>query len=168
MIERKSYTIFILKHKNKTYEMKIDTEDLKMFTKHKFYFQPSSNGYATYQMKYKRQYVHRIILNAPAHLQVDHINHDTLDNRKENLRLVSNKQNNENRKGCYSTSKSGIRGVCWAKREGKWRAAITHNSKSIHVGFFEKIEDAEKAVIEKRKKLGFLDANINNINSKPN
>jgi len=50
-------------------------------------------------------------MGEPKGKQVDHWNHDTLDNRKGNLRIVTNRQNNENRNGAYKNSKSGIRGV---------------------------------------------------------
>ncbi len=56
-------------------------------------------------------YMHRIILDADEGQYVDHINHDTLDNRKANLRIVTNKQNIENRRGANSNSVTGIRGV---------------------------------------------------------
>ena len=56
-------------------------------------------------------YMHRLIMGEPKGKQVDHWNHDTLDNRRSNLRIVTNRQNNENRAGAYKNSKSGIRGV---------------------------------------------------------
>jgi HNH endonuclease len=56
-------------------------------------------------------YLHRYLLDAPKGLTVDHINHDTLDNRQSNLRLVTNQKNNVNRNGAFSSSKTGIRGV---------------------------------------------------------
>jgi hypothetical protein len=50
-------------------------------------------------------------MGAPKGMSIDHINHNTLDNRKANLRIVTHQQNNTNRNGAYSTSKTGIRGV---------------------------------------------------------
>lgn len=61
----------------------------------------------------KNVYLHRFVLGHKKldNLQVDHINNDTLDNRRENLRVTTNKQNAENRAGAYSSSKTGVRGV---------------------------------------------------------
>jgi HNH endonuclease len=56
-------------------------------------------------------YLHRYLLDAPDGMVVDHINHNTLDNRRQNLRICTNQENNENRNGAYTTSKTGIRGV---------------------------------------------------------
>ena len=78
---------------------------------------------------------------------VDHINHDTYDNRKYNLRVCTNSQNNMNR-GLQSNNKSGITGVCWNKNKNKWEAQIYLNGKHIHLGLYIKKEDA----IDARKK----------------
>lgn len=56
-------------------------------------------------------YLHRFLLDAPKGMYVDHVNHDTLDNRRSNLKLCTNQENNVNRNGAYSASKTGIRGV---------------------------------------------------------
>lgn len=64
-----------------------------------------------YYVKSQAGYLHRFIMNAPKGRQVDHINHDTLDNRRANLRVVNNQENNANRDGAYNTSRTGIRGV---------------------------------------------------------
>ena len=86
-------------------------------------------------------------------LQIDHINHNTLDNRKENLRLCTIKQNQENLiKSKNHNKTSGIRGVCWKSDKSKWKAYLTHNRKQIHGGYFSNIDDAQRAAIELRKK----------------
>ena len=83
------------------------------------------------------KFLHRIIMDAPDHLQVDHINGDPLDNRKENLRLCSHQENQRN-KGKYSTNTSGFKGVCWHKQNSKWKAQIQDvDGKSKHLGYFE-------------------------------
>ena len=56
-------------------------------------------------------YLHRWLLEAPKGMYVDHVNHNTLDNRRSNLKLCTNQENNTNRKGAFSSSKTGIRGV---------------------------------------------------------
>lgn len=93
----------------------------------------------------RRMYLHREIMPAPPGMVVDHINHDTLDNRKGNLRLCTSGQNNSHRKGAQKNSKSGIRGVFWHKLAGKWRAGIRVNGRTIHLGLFVNKSDAAAA-----------------------
>ena len=80
--------------------------------------------------------------------QVDHIDRNTVDNRIENLRLATNAQNCANvgkRKGTYS---SEYKGVCWHKRDKKWRAQIMVDGKQIHLGYFIDEMDAASAYDE--------------------
>lgn len=63
--------------------------------------------------------MHRPVMNARDHEQVDHINHDGLDNRKENLRIVTNSQNGMNRR-LTSANTSGYKGVSFDR--GAYRA----------------------------------------------
>ena len=70
---------------------------------------------------------------------VDHINGDGLDNRRENLRIVSPSINKYNCR-MKSTNTSGFRGVAWHKRDQRWRANICVKGKQIHCGqFLDKI-----------------------------
>lgn len=74
---------------------------------------------------------------------VDHINGDTLDDRKDNLKVCSQKENV--RKAELSmNNKSGHVGVCWDKRVGKWIAYIMVNRKYKHLGYYEDINEAIK------------------------
>ncbi|MEF3306645.1 HNH endonuclease [Paenibacillus sp. GYB003] len=102
---------------------------------------------------YKKQVsIHRLIMGFPVRKIVDHINHDTLDNRDSNLRLVSNLQNQQNRKDATRNSSSGVRNVHWHKAYGKWEVQIKMNQKKITIGYFTDIKEAEKAAIEARRK----------------
>lgn len=96
--------------------------------------------------------LHRFIMDNPKGLVVDHINHDTLNNTRKNLRAVTKEHNCQNLKGAQRNSKTGIRGVSWNKRRNRWYAQIRSHGKNIYVGLFKNIEDAEKAVIEARRK----------------
>jgi len=74
----------------------------------------------------------------------DHINHNSLDNRIENLRIATNSQNQHNqlpRKGCSSKYK----GVYWDKKCKKWYGRIAFNRKRFSLGCFENEEEAAKA-----------------------
>lgn len=86
--------------------------------------------------------LHRLITNAEDTQVVDRINGDTLDNRRENLRVCSVQQNNENRTPGIKNSTSGIRGVSWNRRMQKWRAYASRNHKQNHLGFFDSLEEA--------------------------
>jgi hypothetical protein len=90
-----------------------------------------------------RVYLHRFIIDAPKGKHVDHINGDTMDNRRGNLRAVTASENSRNRKGAQINSKSGVRGVY--KHRQKWAAIIRHERKNIHLGLFETIEEAAAA-----------------------
>ncbi len=87
-------------------------------------------------------YMHRQIMNAPPGMDVDHINHDTLDNRRStNLRVCTRAQNAANqRKGTGCSSQ--FKGVSWEKDRGKWRAQITISGKSTYLGLFDDEVDA--------------------------
>lgn len=72
---------------------------------------------------------------------IDHINHDTLDNRKENLRIVTPSQNAMNHK-LHKHNTSGYNGVWFRKERKTWVAEIILNSKKINLGNYKNIEDA--------------------------
>lgn len=74
----------------------------------------------------------------------DHINGDTLDNRRVNLRVASHAENQRN-KGLLPSNTSGFKGVSWFKRDQVWQAKITHAAKQIHLGYFKTPEDAHRA-----------------------
>lgn len=96
--------------------------------------------------------LHRWIMNETV-LKVDHINHDTLNNRRSvNLRQATHQQNKQNRSGAQANSKSGIRGVVWSENKGKWEAYITVNKKCRYLGCYGGIEEAERVVKEARAK----------------
>ena len=86
--------------------------------------------------KKKNIHMHRLILNPPIGLISDHINGDTLDNRRINLRIVNYQQNAFN-KGVDSRSKLGLKGVGWHKDKKKYRAYIFIDGHQKHLGYFE-------------------------------
>jgi hypothetical protein len=96
--------------------------------------------------------LHRLIYDNPKGYEIDHINHNTLDNTRNNLRVVTRAQNSQNLNGAHKDSKSGIRGVYWQKNLNKWQAQICINRERIHLGTFTDKAEAEKTVIEARQK----------------
>jgi len=87
-------------------------------------------------------YMHRLILSAPSHLQVDHINGNGLDNRRSNLRLCLSRQNQYNYRKTKRPTTSRYKGVSWNKQKRKWEAQIQVNRKHKHLGVFGNEKDA--------------------------
>jgi HNH endonuclease/AP2 domain len=129
----------------------VDDEDYEKLSAFKWhaYFDPdiksfySKRNSLTVNGKRHSIIMHREIIHAVAGESVDHINHDTLDNRRENLRICSNVQNFSNRK-MRSDNTSGFKGVSWEKKSRKWKAQLRVNKKIIYSGYFNTaIEAAE-------------------------
>lgn len=89
-------------------------------------------------------YLHNLILGKVVNYDIDHINHNKLDNRKKNLRIVSHSENILNAK-LNKNNKSGYKGVSWNKRYSKWEVFITINYKHIFLGRYDNLDDAIKA-----------------------
>jgi hypothetical protein len=98
--------------------------------------------YAKAHIGNKTVLMHRVITMALKEQKIDHINGNGLDNRKENLRLATNRQNSWNSKSTIGSSK--YKGVSWCKQKNKWRTRIYFNGKDIHLGFFVNEKDAAK------------------------
>jgi len=131
----------------------VDADDYEWLNKYKWCVCKSKrNCYAKRKVKGKIVFMHRQILSAPPHLFVDHIKHNGLDNRRPNLRLCTNIQNQRNKRPNLN-SKSRYKGVFWCKRCKKFRAKITHERKSFHLGYFESEIEAAKAYDKKATEL---------------
>jgi HNH endonuclease len=92
-------------------------------------------------------YLHRFIMDAPSGLQVDHIDRDTLNNCKRNLRCVTRAQNLQNTTA-RPGSRSGVKNVGWDSRVQLWVVGIRVNRKSIFGGRFPDLESAAKKARE--------------------
>lgn len=110
------------------------------------YLVSCANGY-----KNPRVYMHRFLLDCPSDKVVDHINHDTLDNRKCNLRICSRAENNRN-VTITSQNSSGVRGVGLNNKKNRWVARITYNNKEYFLGSFLTKEEAIKTRKEAEQK----------------
>jgi len=88
-------------------------------------------------VKGKRHHIlmHRVICKTPVGMDTDHINGNSLDNRRQNIRIATRSQNMHNRK----PNKRGVskfKGVHWHKQHRKWCAVIQINKKRHHIGLF--------------------------------
>ena len=104
------------------------------------------DGYRKIKIKQATFEVHRLVWvmhngYIPVGLQIDHINRDRLDNRIENLRLVTHRQNAEN--NCRNMS--GVPGVHWNKRDHYWQVAFRKEGALISVGRFKDFDVACEA-----------------------
>jgi hypothetical protein len=139
----------------------VDAADYEELLKYKWHV--AGNGKMLYAQRMarskrlgQRQYkvkMHRQIMNVPGGLFVDHINHNGLDNRRSNLRIVTKMQNNWNKRKLKSGCSSKYKGVSFFKRSGKWQARIVHNGNNIFIGQYEDEESAARAYDEKAKAL---------------
>lgn len=127
--------------------VQIDEDDLPLISCFKWW--KEATGYARTAIsvvKYKQQIIkmHRLLIGFPP--EVDHINGDRLDNRKENLRSVDRRTNTRNRHDKRSSEHPCI---SWAKHANKWRLRIWDGQKYIHHGYF----NTEKQAVEMRNKI---------------
>ena len=131
----------------------VDDEDYEWLKQYKWCC-ASGKGlvYATRQSRGKSVFMHRIILNTPQGMHTDHINHDGLDNRRCNLRICTNSQNQANG-NIRKDNTTGRKGTTWDKNKRKYLARIKFHGRYAHIGYFDKIEDAANAYNAKAKEL---------------
>ena len=121
-----------------------------------------SNGYSVIRFEKRRKYwrvrAHRVVWllhhGEWPNGEVDHINKDRLDNRIENLRVVSHAENAKNAKR-RSDNTSGHTGVIWNRKLSKWQAQIHSGGKNHFLGAFTDINDAIAARKAAEPRFGF-------------
>lgn len=148
-------------------ETLIDTEDIERLETYGYswysVWKPELNSYYVRSSKYKGQhpngnskfemvYLHRFIMNASEGEYVDHINHNILDNRKSNLRIIPQDKNTKHRSGKNSNNKSGYRNVCWNKTYNKWVVQLQIDGKNTILDKFDDVHEAGKFAEDMRKK----------------
>jgi hypothetical protein len=136
---------FLLGFENNDIKFIIDTDDYEKIKGIPFY--PSfEDGRVYLKMYYNKKVIRfsRFIMNVKSGEYVDHINKNSLDNRKINLRIVTNQQNGFNH-NLSKKNTSGICGVQWIKQREIWHAKIKLNYKEKFIGSYENFEDAVRA-----------------------
>ncbi|SRR6266705_719468 len=127
----------------------IDSEDYIRCIKYVWSKTNSNNITAT--INGKTTTLGRFILQYSGPLEVDHKNHNWIDCRKENLRLITLQQNRFNRE-IRTNNTSGYIGVFYNRKNKNWCAQITVNKKRFHLGYFQDKEKAAKVRDEAAKK----------------
>lgn len=132
--------------------MIIDEDDLHTLGGHKPYL--GNNGYAyisvwdSMKARSRPETVHsRILPGSGRKVHVDHVNGNKLDNRRDNLRLVTPQKNQVNRKKVNRNNSSGVRGVHRnsVSKKNPWTAQIAIGGKNIYLGVHPTVESAVKA-----------------------
>jgi hypothetical protein len=144
----------------------IDDEDVEL-SKYRWYTWKSKSGrlYVRRDVYINGDHftfsLHRIIADALPKILVDHEDGDTLNNRRYNLRIVTNQQNCVNRYSKLARSTSKYRGVYWNKNNNKWHSQIRYNYKLIHIGYFSSEMEAAQAYDKKGMELDPIHFNPN-------
>jgi len=136
----------------------VDVEDFERLNQDKWHC--SHYGYAKRAVsnrtgKGRRQvevYMHKLVCPAPEGMIVDHINRNSLDNRKENLRVATQKQNLWNRKFIRKRGKTRYNGIRWDKNREKWQVRLTINGRRKSFGYYADEIEAAKAYDRVAKK----------------
>lgn len=124
----------------------VDAEDVERLNPYRLtvQFLRGKTPYVYLRARGKKQIaLSRLIMEAKPGEVVDHINGDTLNNKRANLRICTAAQNALNRMAHGEASK--FRGVTWGPRQKKWRAAIQKDRKQYHIGYFKDEVDAARA-----------------------
>lgn len=122
----------------------LSEEDVGLVSKYHWYGVPSKKTvYARYQDAARKvTLMHRLILGADPGQIVDHINGNGLDNRRDNLRLVTAAQNSHNRRPHGAIP---FKGVTWAKGRTRYRAELAVSERRIGLGSYATAEEAARA-----------------------
>jgi len=124
----------------------VDDGDYDYLNQWKWRIDPKGYALRTKKINGKQKilFIHRVIMNLPSGIRVDHKDGNALNNQRSNLRECTAEQNQRNR-GKQRNNKSGYKGVFFDKARRKWRAMIGMNGRLIHLGFFIDKVDAAKA-----------------------
>lgn len=119
----------------------------------------NSDGYLCFNYKGKSYKVHRVIWEMhngpiPKGMQIDHLDHNRVNNLLSNFRLVDSRTNTRNQKKRVTNS-SGVTGVYWHKRDSIWYAAISDGTRLVSLGTFADKQDAINARKAAEKLYGY-------------
>ena len=110
----------------------VSDEDYAIVCKHPWSL--SNCGYVQSKSGDTHVLMHRLIMNAKKGQEIDHVNRDKLDNRRDNLKLCTHKDNMKN--VVWKSGSSGYRGVTYVKLQRRWRAYTQIDGKQISFGYY--------------------------------
>jgi len=138
----------------------VDDEDYEKVSRYHWYIR--RRKYVSYArrivirkgVKYT-EFMHRLIMDCPDGMYIDHINHNGLDNRKENLRICTNMENSHNQVKHKPTTLGMIKGVSISPciKSKPYKAHISCNGKAKDIGYYATIEEAALAYDKKALEL---------------
>lgn len=115
----------------------VDDKDYECLSSQKWFLRKSHNNfYVSRSTNGRLTDMHRMIVNPPKRMTVDHANGNTLDNRRENLRIASQSQNNSNKNAPNVPKTSKYKGVFWSKDNHHWKAMATLDGKTYGAGSY--------------------------------
>lgn len=133
-------------------EVIFDIENLEKVSAHAWFI--DSLGYPSTGIGRENIRMHRFFVeDVQDGMVIDHINRNKMDNRVKNLRICTQKENVHN-STIRKNNTSGVPGVFFDKRAGRWRAQIYENGKSKHIGIYDAYEDAVAARKKAEKEMG--------------
>lgn len=155
--------LLVTRRNGDKYEIQVDIPDLYTlkeigyrwcvkYNKNNKSWYAHTNMYSTWKngsVKHKNVRIHTVLLGCEEEEPVDHINHNTLDNRRSNIRTVADENNSRNRKGKNINNKSGYRNVSW--RYNKWIVQLQIDGKNTVLGSFDDVDEAGRFAEEMRK-----------------
>lgn len=125
---------------NKGKEALVDDEDFDMLSRYHWYC--DVHGYVRTSTPYK-MYMHRLIMNPPKNMQIDHSDNNRLNNQRSNLRICSESQNRMNAQ-LRKTSKSGYKGVSWTTEKQRWKVQLRKDGKNVVSKYFQDKHEAAR------------------------
>jgi hypothetical protein len=165
------YVIIYFKRKKDDIELEgyIDLKDLQKFINQEIpysavwhpnpanYYAKATEYIGTFngKPKYKIHYMHHDIVGNHKGMKVDHENHNTLDNRRNNLRITESTNNSTHRKGANKNNKTtGVRNVCYIERDNKYVVQMMKEGERFKWDFpSDQFEEACEFAIKKREEL---------------
>ena len=116
------------------------------------------DGYGIFLIQKRAKAAHRVAYTLlhgpiPEGVLLDHRCHNKGCVNPSHLRFSDHKSNAENRTGANRNNKSGVRGVWWEPKRGKWLGRVMHEGRSYFIGSHEHLEDAKTAIEALRNEL---------------
>jgi len=148
------------------HEVLLDKEDYERLKGFRYYLHKKGYAYRfTSNKKGKKAvYMHHDVIGKQEGKVVDHINRNKLDNRKSNLRHITNRQNLMNIEKTRKKSTSSVyKGVCWVEGSKAWKATVRDGDKTISLGYFRDEKTAAHAYNAYVKKIHGEFAVLNDV-----